>query len=62
MLDGTSRPGVGEIAAVTAKIGGKIRALKCVQISKGTRANWAIEFIYMLKCLSVASNTDVDLI
>ena len=48
MPDGTSRQGVGEIAVTVTKVGDKIRALKSVPITKGTRENWASTVIYML--------------
>ena len=59
MPDGTSRQGVGDIAASLVKTGDKFRALKSVQITKGTTNNWANAIIYMLKRLAVASNQDV---
>ena len=59
MPDGTSRQGVGEIAASLVKTGDKFRALKSVQITKGTTNNWANAIIYMLKRLAVASNQDI---
>ena len=60
MPDGTSRQGVGEIAAVYAKIGDKIRALRCLQLAKGDRKNWATAIVHLLKRLASASNTDID--
>ena len=60
MPDGTSRQGVGNVAAVSVKIGGKIRSLKCVQLSEGNRKNWANAVIYMLKRLAVASGTEIE--
>ena len=38
----------GEIAATVAKVGDKIRALKSIPITKGTRENWAFAVVYML--------------
>ena len=58
--DGTSRQGVGEIAAAVVKVGDKIRALKSLQISKGNRNNWAIAIIHMLDRLATSSNVTVD--
>ena len=59
MPDGTSRQGVGEVAATVTKIGDKFRALKTVKITKGTANNWANAIIHMLQRLSVASNNDI---
>ena len=58
--DGTSRQGVGVIAAAVVKVGDKIRALKSSQISKGNRNNWAIATIHMLDRLATSSNVTVD--
>ena len=59
MPDGTSRQGVGDIAACLVKTGDKFRALKSVQITKGTTNNWANAIIHMLKRLAIASNQDI---
>ena len=59
MPDGTTRQGVGEMAASVAKIGDKFRALKTVKITQGTTNNWANAIIYMLKRLSIASNNNI---
>ena len=59
MPDGTSRQGVGEIAAAVTKVGDKIRALKMVPITKGTRENWASAIIYMLDILATASSSNI---
>ena len=60
MPDGTSRQGVGDVAANVTKIGDKFRALKTVKITQGTTHNWATAIVYMLKRLSVASNNDIQ--
>ena len=60
MPDGTSRQGVGDVAANVTKIGDKFRALKTVKITQGTTNNWATAIVYMLKRLSVASNNDIQ--
>ena len=60
MPDGTSRQGVGEIAATVTKVGDKIRALKAVPITKGTGENWASAIIYMLDRLATASSSSID--
>ena len=60
MPDGTSRQGVGDIAGSVIKVGDKIRALKSVQITKGSRKNWSAAIIHLLKRLAVASNNEVD--
>ena len=46
--DGTSRQGVGEVAAAVVKVGEKFRALKTVKITKGTTSNWADAVSFML--------------
>ena len=60
--DGTSRQGVGDLAGAVVKVGSHIRALKCLQISKGDRANWAEVIYHMLDRLATASNRDVGII
>ena len=50
----------GEIAATVAKVGDKIRALKSVPITKGTRENWAPAVVYMLDRLATASSSTID--
>ena len=60
MLDGTSRQGVGDIAAIVVKTGGKFRALKIAQLGKGDRNNWAIAIVYMIDRLVTASKANVD--
>ena len=40
MSHGTSRQGVGEIAATVTKVVDKIRALKSIPITNDTRENW----------------------
>ena len=62
MPDGTSRQGVGDIAATITKTGDKFRALKSVQITKGTTNNWANAVVYMLKRLANASHSEVSAI
>ena len=57
--DGTSRQGVGVIASAVVKVGGRIRALKGLQIGKGDRANWASAIYHMLDRLSSASNKEI---
>ena len=39
--DGTSRKGVGNLAGAVVMVSSNIRALKCLQIGKGDRENWA---------------------
>ena len=60
MPDSTSRQGVGEIAATVTKVGDKIRALKAVPITKGTRENWASAIIYMVGRLATALFSNID--
>ena len=60
MPDGTSRQGVGDIAASVVKVGDKIRALKSAQISSGTRENWASTLCYMLDRLATAGDSNID--
>ena len=62
MPDGTSRQGVGDIAASVVKVGDKIRALRSTQIASGTRDNWASTLFYMLDRLATASDSDIDTI
>ena len=57
--DGTSRQGVGDIAASVVKVGTKFRALKCVHIGKGDRDNRAKAVYHMLDRLASASSSDV---
>ena len=57
--DGTSRQGVGDLAGAVVKVSSHIRALKCLQISKGDCENWAKAIYHMLDCLTTASNRDV---
>ena len=59
MPDGTSRQGIGDIAANVIKVGDKFRALKAVSITQGTTKNWATAIIYMLRCLTIASNHEI---
>ena len=49
MPDGTSRQGVGDIAATVARVGDKFRALKTVKITKGTTNNWANAVTHVTK-------------
>ena len=60
--DGTSRQGVGEVAAAVIKVCEKFRALKTVKITKGTTSNWADAVSFMLKRLATASNKDIHVI
>ena len=60
MPDGTSRQGVGEIAATAAKVEDKIRALKSIPITKGPRENWASAVVYKLDQLATASSSCID--
>ena len=60
MPDGTSRQGVGEIAATVTKVGDKIRAPKSLSITKGTRENWASAVVYMFDRLATASSSTID--
>ena len=55
--DGTSRQGIGEMAAAVVKVGGKMQAIKGVQIGKGDRKNWARAIYHMLDRLSTASSS-----
>ena len=57
--DGTSRQGVGNLAGAVVKVSSHIRALKCLQIGKDDRENWAKAIYYMLDRLATASNRDV---
>ena len=57
--DGTSRQGVGDLAGAAVKVSSHIRALKCLQIGKGDRENWAKAIYHMLDRLVTASNRDV---
>ena len=57
--DGTSRQGVGDLAGAVVKVSSHIRALKCLQIGKDDRENWAKAIYYMLDRLATASNRDV---
>ena len=57
--DGTSRQGVGDLADAAVKVSSHIRALKCLQIGKGDRENWAKAIYHMLDRLATASNRDV---
>ena len=59
MPDGTSRQGVGDIAATVAKVGDKFHALKTVKITKGTTNNWANDVTHMLQRLAKALNSDI---
>ena len=56
MPDGTSRQGVGEIAATV----NKIRTLKSIAITKGTGENWASVVVYMLDRLATASSSTIE--
>ena len=57
--DGTSRQGVVDLAGAVVKVSSHIRALKCLQISKGDCENWAKAIYHMLDRLTTASNRDV---
>ena len=56
---GFIRQGVGDIASAVVKVGGRIRALKGLQIGKGDRANWASAIYHMFDRLSSASNKEI---
>ena len=60
--DGTSKQGVGEVAAAVVKVGEKFRALKSLQLKKGDRENWASAIYHMLDRLATASGTEVGVI
>ena len=60
--DGTSRQGIGEMAAAVVKVGDRIRAIKGVKIGKGDRANWAQAIYHMLDRLATASSKDISTI
>ena len=57
--DGTSIQGIGVLAGAVVKVSSHIRALKCLQIGKGDRENWAKAIYHMLDRLAAASNKDV---
>ena len=57
--DGTSIQGIGVLAGAVVKVSSHIRALKCLQIGKGDRENWAKAIYHMLDHLATASNRDV---
>ena len=58
--DGTSRQGVGELAAAVVKVGTHIRALKSLQIKGSDRENWAKAIYHMLDRLATASSSEVS--
>ena len=60
--DGTSRQGVGDMAAAVVKVGDHIRALKATKIGKGDRENWAAAIYHMLDRLAAASSKDITTI
>ena len=60
--DGTSRQGVGDMAAAVVKVGDHVRALKATKIGKGDRENWAAAIYHMLNRLATASSRDIGTI
>ena len=60
--DGTSRQGVGEIAAAVVKVGTHVRALKALQLKKGDRENWAKAIYHMLDRQATASSAEVGVV
>ena len=60
--DGTTRQGVGEMAAAVVKVGDRMRAIKGLEIGRGDRANWAQAIYHMLDWLATASSKDVSTI
>ena len=60
MPDGTSRQGVGEMAATVTKVEDKIRALKSISITEGRRQNWASAVVYILDRLATVSSSSIE--
>ena len=56
---GIPRQDVGDLVSPVVMVSLHIRSLKCLQIGKDDRENWAKAIYHMLDCLPTASNRDV---